>query len=253
MTSYHALLTLCRTVSKSEASARISELLATFDLSAQRHDTIATGTQKGISEVQKRKLNLASHLLSAPRTLYLDDPTSGLDATSSLEIISLIRKIASESKVYCTLLSHSGRIANFRSQLIVIISIHQPSKRCVTLFDKVTLLNEGRTCYYGSISGLPYYFRTLQIPPPALNDPAGMLLELSNVNSAAETKRLELLYEQWPDSIQAQKLQRKLMTLPVKKVDLGAVRRRKSLRVERVVPFLQRGFVKGYRDVFASA
>src|SRR5256714_1989317 len=74
-----------------EASARASELLDRFDLSdaADRPARTYTGGMR-------RRLDLASSLISRPRMLFLDDPTTGLDPRSRNEIWRAIRDLVRE-------------------------------------------------------------------------------------------------------------------------------------------------------------
>lgn len=53
-------------------------LIEAFGLTVQKHTRIGTPLQKGISGGQKRRVSVASQLVTGPRILYLDEPTSGL-------------------------------------------------------------------------------------------------------------------------------------------------------------------------------
>lgn len=54
---------------------------------------------KGISGGQKRRLTIATEIISFPRILFLDEPTSGLDSTASFETVSFIRSFARKHNV----------------------------------------------------------------------------------------------------------------------------------------------------------
>lgn len=60
---------------------------------------IGTPIQKGLSGGQKRRVSVASQLITAPKILFLDEPTSGLDSVASYEVISYLKAIAKENKV----------------------------------------------------------------------------------------------------------------------------------------------------------
>lgn len=92
-------LALPRTVTRAEARARVSKLIDAFGLVDQRHTLIGTPLRKGISGGQKRRVSVATQLVTEPRVLYLDEPTSGLDSTASYEVMSFIRDIAIERNV----------------------------------------------------------------------------------------------------------------------------------------------------------
>lgn len=74
-------------------------MLNAFGLRNQEHTLIGTPIRKGISGGQKRRVSVASQLITGPKLLFLDEPTSGLDSAASLEAISFIKKIAKQNNV----------------------------------------------------------------------------------------------------------------------------------------------------------
>lgn len=86
-------------MTKAEARNRVTSLIDAFGLSGQRRTLIGTPIQKGISGGQKRRVSVATQLITGPRVLYLDEPTSGLDSTASFEVMSFIRNIAKQNNV----------------------------------------------------------------------------------------------------------------------------------------------------------
>jgi ABC-type multidrug transport system ATPase subunit len=96
---FAARLALPSTVTKTEARQRVSSLIDSFGLTKQKNTLIGTPIQKGISGGQKRRVSVATQLVTGPKILYLDEPTSGLDSTASYEVMSFIRNIARETGV----------------------------------------------------------------------------------------------------------------------------------------------------------
>src|SRR5438477_2874032 len=78
-------------LSRTEAHSRASELLERFELKEA-----ADRTAKTYSGGMRRRLDLASSLLTQPRVLFLDEPTTGLDPRSRNEIWALVRDLRSE-------------------------------------------------------------------------------------------------------------------------------------------------------------
>src|SRR5665213_863140 len=70
--------------------ARTAELLERFDLVEA-----ADRPTKGYSGGMQRRLDLALSLVALPRVLFLDEPTTGLDPRSRLEMWSVIRELVS--------------------------------------------------------------------------------------------------------------------------------------------------------------
>ena len=75
-------------LSAAEARRRGDELLERFDL-VDAADRLARTYSGGM----RRRLDLASSLLTRPRVLFLDEPTTGLDPRSRIEIWSVVRDL----------------------------------------------------------------------------------------------------------------------------------------------------------------
>lgn len=86
-------------MSKSERKARIEGLLSAFGLRDQANTLIGTPIRKGVSGGQKRRVSVASQLMTSPKILFLDEPTSGLDSAASYEVMKFVRDIAKKYKV----------------------------------------------------------------------------------------------------------------------------------------------------------
>jgi ABC-type multidrug transport system ATPase subunit len=78
---------------------RIDGLLDSFGLRNQVNAIIGTPIRKGISGGQKRRVSVASQLITAPKILFLDEPTSGLDSAASWEVISFVKEVAKRNNV----------------------------------------------------------------------------------------------------------------------------------------------------------
>ena len=55
---------------------RVAELIRAFGLTKQAHTKIGTPIAKGISGGQKRRVSIASQLITRPKILFLDEPVS---------------------------------------------------------------------------------------------------------------------------------------------------------------------------------
>ena len=78
-------------LTRAEARRRANELLGRFDL-ADAADRAARTYSGGM----RRRLDLASSLLTRPRILFLDEPTTGLDPRSRNEIWVIVRELVRE-------------------------------------------------------------------------------------------------------------------------------------------------------------
>ncbi len=78
-------------LSPGETRRRASELLERFELAHAADRPVRT-----YSGGMRRRLDLASSLLTRPRILFLDEPTTGLDPRSRIEIWETVRELVRE-------------------------------------------------------------------------------------------------------------------------------------------------------------
>ncbi|KAH8816310.1 putative ABC transporter [Xylogone sp. PMI_703] len=225
------------TLDKASRIRRIDGLLDSFGLRGQAHTIVGTPIRKGISGGQKRRLSVASQLITGPKLLFLDEPTSGLDSAASWEVISYVKAIAK------------------RNNLIVIASIHQPSTATFECFDKLLLLSAGKTHYFGPVAEVNSYFSTIGYPMPLHTNPAEYILDLMNVDFATRREvantRLNDIQGQWVNSSNNHALLSQIEdttknTHPIPTTDLSSAN-----FALVVVTLLHRSFIKSYRDVVA--
>ncbi|CAF4339213.1 unnamed protein product [Adineta steineri] len=98
-------------------------------------------------------------LVLQPKILFLDEPTTGLDATTAQKIIELLKR-----------LSKSGRT--------IILSIHQPRFSIFNLFDQVVLMCKGKIVYNDSPENVLPYFRKQGFERDLNDNPADFLLDI---------------------------------------------------------------------------
>lgn len=239
---FSAKLALPRTVTSLDVQARIQQLTRSFGLHNQSQTLIGTPLQKGLSGGQKRRVSVATQLITSPKILYLDEPTSGLDSTASYEVISFLREFARHNKV------------------LMIASIHQPSTKTFELFDQVYVLSQGKTCYYGSTTELPPFFASLGLPVPPMTNPAEHILDITNVDFLTESgdgqSRLDRITISWKLSAQAARLEAAIKEEPGvlgqnRIPALSTAARSKPSIARQVLTLLHRSFIKSYRDLTA--
>ncbi|KAL4861518.1 hypothetical protein BDV12DRAFT_203929 [Aspergillus spectabilis] len=235
---FAADLSLPGFVSRSERDERINTLLESFGIQNQASALVGTPIRKGISGGQKRRVSVASQLITCPKILFLDEPTSGLDSTASYEVISYIRKLARTNK------------------LIVIASIHQPSTAAFQLFDKLLLLSEGKTCYYGTVRDVPSYFGGIGYPVPTQTNPAEFILDIVSSDFVTdkasvqdEVGKIQLAWAQSPESDRVRQESAELFEKGSKKVIVNEGSRPGLFGI--TISLLHRLFIKSYRDVVA--
>ncbi|KAF5681111.1 ATP-binding protein [Fusarium heterosporum] len=219
-----------------ERLVRINNLLESFGLVEQANTIIGTPIRKGISGGQKRRVGVASQLITSPKLLFLDEPTSGLDSVASLEVVKYLRDVAK------------------RNNLIVICSIHQPSTSTFNLFDKLLLLSRGKTHYFGAVDRVGMYYAQAGTPLPQYVNPAEHLLEMVNIdfaqNRSEASETLETLQTTWQYSQHAVQVNNAIKTAESTggDWDIETIEKRPSMP-SLTLTLLHRSFIKSYRDV----
>jgi ABC-type multidrug transport system ATPase subunit len=180
---FAAQLYLSGSVAATERMRRINQLLQAFGLANQANTLIGALLKKGISTGQKHRLSVASQLTSAPKVLFLEEPTSGFDSAASFKVMSYVREVTKTKNI------------------IVMSSIHQPSTSTFELFDKLLLLSKGKVCFSGLVSGVKQYFDSIGHTMPVQTNPAEFVLDLINVdfdiNEEACNTRIAQIRDSW--------------------------------------------------------
>ncbi|KAJ8627898.1 hypothetical protein MRB53_021205 [Persea americana] len=131
-----------------DVSSVVASLLADLRLSHLAHTRLASGLSGG----ERRRVSIGLSLLHDPSVLLLDEPTSGLDSTSAFNIMQTL-----------------GAIASSRRRT-VIVSIHQPSFKILSIIDSILLLSKGTVIHHGSPSSLEGFLLSNGFTvPPQLN------------------------------------------------------------------------------------
>jgi oleandomycin transport system ATP-binding protein len=100
---------------KIDARARAVELLEAFDLA-----DAATKYVKTYSGGMRRRLDLAASLVGRPRFLYLDEPTTGLDPRSRLELWGMIRDLVAEGTTVLLTTQYLEEADRLADEIVVI-------------------------------------------------------------------------------------------------------------------------------------
>jgi oleandomycin transport system ATP-binding protein len=101
--------------SASAARARAGELLDDFDLAEA-----ATKYVKAYSGGMRRRLDLAASLVGRPRFLYLDEPTTGLDPRSRLELWGMIRALVAKGTTVLLTTQYLDEADRLADEIVVI-------------------------------------------------------------------------------------------------------------------------------------
>lgn len=187
-------------------------------------------------------MSVASQLVTSPKILFLDEPTSGLDSAASREVMTYISSLAKELN------------------LLVVLSIHQPSTTTFDLLDQIMLLSAGRTCFFGDRQDLDAYFTSIDHPIPLRTNPAEYLLDLVNIDFAKDKElakaHLTEIHSKWAESSLSHALQNRIGQLTNSDQTTSSwsndspPSNTPSLFAQTTT-ILHRNFIKSHRDVIA--
>ncbi|KAJ9555032.1 LOW QUALITY PROTEIN: hypothetical protein OSB04_009646 [Centaurea solstitialis] len=148
---FSAEFRLPRTLSKSKKRARVQALIDQLGLRNAAKTVIGDEGHRGVSGGERRRVSIGIDIIHDPIVLFLDEPTSGLDSTSAFMVVKVLQRIA-------------------QSGSIVIMSIHQPSYRIMSLLDKLIFLSRGQMVFSDTPSKLPDFFSEFGNPIPENED-----------------------------------------------------------------------------------
>jgi len=140
---YAAELRLSEHMSKEAKAKRVQKIIDMLGLDGVSNSILGTNDFRGVSGGQLKRVSIGVEIVNLPNLMFLDEPTTGLDSSISLEVMSAVRNLANQNRT-------------------VICTIHQPSEETFALFDSLLLLAEGRVIYFGPTSAVAEYF--LQSP-----------------------------------------------------------------------------------------
>ncbi|NLZ89379.1 MAG: ATP-binding cassette domain-containing protein [Clostridiales bacterium] len=103
-------------VDKKDYQARLDELTSLLNL-----EDLLTTPARSLSLGQRMRCELAASLLHAPRILFLDEPTIGLDAVSKLAVRGFIKRLNREQGTTVLLTTHDMQDIEALAQRILLI------------------------------------------------------------------------------------------------------------------------------------
>jgi ATP-binding cassette subfamily G (WHITE) protein 2 len=140
-----------------ETSARIrsvvSDTMRSLGVDGVAHAFVGDEWTRGLSGGEKRRVSIATELLTSPAIMFLDEPTTGLDSTNAAKVVDILAALGEKG-------------------VTVVLSIHQPRPDVFRLLDRVLVMSAtGRAVYSGASERAEAHFASLGYAPPR---PAGV-------------------------------------------------------------------------------
>ncbi|KAL9108387.1 MAG: hypothetical protein Q9227_006847 [Pyrenula ochraceoflavens] len=186
---YAADLRLPPPVTQEQRRDIVERVILELSLKECADTRIGNNVHRGCSGGEKRRVSIGVQLLANPSVLFLDEPTTGLDATSALQIVRTLKDLARKGRT-------------------IVVSVHQPRSEIWRLLDNVVLLSRGSLLYSGSTKDALPYFKEQCFEIPPLVNPAEFLIDLAAIDNRSEeaeitsTARVESLTAAWEDEYQ---------------------------------------------------
>ncbi|KAM5255490.1 broad substrate specificity ATP-binding cassette transporter ABCG2 [Ctenodactylus gundi] len=163
---FSAALRLPTTMPNHEKNERINTIIKELGLDKVADSKVGTQFIRGVSGGERKRTSIGMELITDPSILFLDEPTTGLDASTANAVLLLLKRM-----------SKLGRT--------VIFSIHQPRYSIFKLFDSLTLLASGKLMFHGPAQEALEYFSAAGYHCEAYNNPADFFLDVINGDSSA--------------------------------------------------------------------
>lgn len=173
---------LPRDVSPGEKRAIVDRVISMLGLEGVRHSRIGEETKRGISGGEKKRVAIGIELVTFPGLLFLDEPTTGLDSTTAQNLIETLRGIAK------------------RTDMTIILTIHQPRASILNLFTRIIFMAQGKIVFNGTMSAcLDHIKQVLGVQCPEHENPADFVMDLLTVKPGDDVSRdrVKLLQDSW--------------------------------------------------------
>ena len=166
-----AKLRLPRDTEKGEYGRFVERLLKELGLVKCRNTIVGGPKTRGISGGEMKRLSIGMELISTPKLVFADEPTTGLDSFQARKVMETMKGLADNGHT-------------------VVCSIHQPGSEIFRMCDDLVLLAEGRVVYCGPTDKAVDIFAEKGYKCPPMTNPAEYFLDLVSVDmSSPETQK----------------------------------------------------------------
>ncbi|KAF9583028.1 hypothetical protein BGW38_010390 [Lunasporangiospora selenospora] len=176
-------LSMSSSTTKQKRWEKVEDIIEIIGLRGCADTLIGDEEERGCSGGERRRVSIGMQLVFEPACLFLDEPTTGLDALSALATVRLLKRIADQGRT-------------------VVCAIHQPRFDIWNEFGNVLLLMDGgRIAYAGKARDAIDYFERAGYHIPELTNPPDFLVDTTSINT--RTPELETLTRATVDRIAA--------------------------------------------------
>uniref|UniRef100_A0ACD5Y9M4 Uncharacterized protein n=1 Tax=Avena sativa TaxID=4498 RepID=A0ACD5Y9M4_AVESA len=165
---FSAWLRLPSNIESRQRDMFIEQVMDLVELTQLKNAMVGVAGATGLSAEQRKRLTVAVELVASPSIIFMDEPTTGLDARAAANVMRTVKKTVD-----------TGRT--------VVCTIHQPNIGIFESFDELLLMKRGgQIIYSGSLgplsSSLIKYFEAIPGVPriKERQNPAAWMLDISS-------------------------------------------------------------------------
>ena len=144
---FHATLRMPSHTSESSIKSSVVRVMKSLGIEKLKNQFIGDEWVRGLSGGEKRRVTIATELITSPNILFLDEPTTGLDSTNAMKVVDLLSDLSDDG-------------------VTVILSIHQPRPDVFRLLRRILVMSSvGKAVYSGDSRNAETHFLTLLYVP----------------------------------------------------------------------------------------
>lgn len=173
-------------MSRSEFVKHITQVvMAVYGLSHTYNTKVGDDFIRGVSGGERKRVSIAEMALANSPISAWDNSTRGLDSAAALKFVKSLRLTSN-------LLSTTSAVA-----------IYQASQAIYDLFDKATVLYEGRQIYFGPAKDAKAYFEAMGWECPERQTTGDFITSVTNPSERTARKGFENKVPRTPDEFEA--------------------------------------------------
>ncbi|OCK79908.1 hypothetical protein K432DRAFT_426134 [Lepidopterella palustris CBS 459.81] len=161
-------------VSRKAYARKMRDILGTaFGLRHTFDTKVGNDFIRGVSGGERRRVTIAEMLMTRASVTYWDNPTRGLDSSTSLEFAEALR------------------VATNLTRNVSVSALYQPGDALAEIYDKVTLLYQGYQIWFGDLDSALDYFVDMGFECLPRQTTAEFLISITDPNATRIRKGFE--------------------------------------------------------------
>ncbi|XP_061166082.1 broad substrate specificity ATP-binding cassette transporter ABCG2-like [Saccostrea echinata] len=169
---FSAALRLPSNLTKADRDERVNTVVQELGLTHCADTKVGNEFIRGVSGGERKRTNIGMELIISPPVLFLDEPTTGLDANTANSVMLLLRRLALKGRT-------------------IIFSIHQPRYSIYRLFDTLMMLSLGEVVYHGPTKDSLDFFQSIGYTIQEHNNPPDFFLDVISGDFSIDVDTLD--------------------------------------------------------------